>query len=426
MPSPKKSGCLGVAFAPGSLDSISTDSTASCRDQCNFQSIKPFPFSKNSMSIQTNPNTENAIGSEYNFDSDTVSEAGKSPSKPHATAKKRKRKLGSRVNMWIRRIHLFSGLFMLPWVLLYGFTALLFNHPTYMADSKTEIENFSLSNEQEELLPSATILAQQAVATANEKLLSENSPQTLELAEHPNAIFTRQAFGSVENDDRSVGVILNLNNGKGYLRNRSKDPVDKANESEDKTEEAAPPTVDEGLKLAIDADPSGQFKSAVDDLLEPYDVDSEKISLRSLPNLEFDAVVDGKPVRLRLTQQSSRNRRGGGRPSPSAGETDVEKTKPQYKSELTVVGQNPREMSARSFLLRLHMAHGYGVQTNSRWFWAVAVDLMFASMCFWGLSGVVMWWQIKRTRKIGFLLLIASAIVATWLAIGMHWQLVNG
>jgi hypothetical protein len=72
------------------------------------------------------------------------------------------------------------------------------------------------------------------------------------------------------------------------------------------------------------------------------------------------------------------------------------------------------------------MAHGYGVQMNSRWFWAIAVDLMFASMCFWGLSGVVMWWQIKRTRRIGFVLLIASAIVAVWLAIGMHWQLVNG
>ena len=83
-------------------------------------------------------------------------------------------------------------------------------------------------------------------------------------------------------------------------------------------------------------------------------------------------------------------------------------------------------MSARSFLLRLHTAHGYGVQSNSRWFWAIAVDMMFASMCFWGLSGVVMWWQIKKTRKIGFVFLVVSAIVATLLAFGMHWQLVNG
>src|SRR5688500_19605862 len=29
----------------------------------------------------------------------------------------------------LRRVHLFSGLFMTPWVFLYGATALLFNHP---------------------------------------------------------------------------------------------------------------------------------------------------------------------------------------------------------------------------------------------------------------------------------------------------------
>ena len=38
----------------------------------------------------------------------------------------------------------------------------------------------------------------------------------------------------------------------------------------------------------------------------------------------------------------------------------------------------------------------------------------------------VLWWQIKRTRTLGFRLLFAGAIVATWLAIGMHWQFVNG
>ena len=40
----------------------------------------------------------------------------KSRMKPNLA--KRKKKFSSRLNMWIRRIHLFSGLFMLPWVLL--------------------------------------------------------------------------------------------------------------------------------------------------------------------------------------------------------------------------------------------------------------------------------------------------------------------
>ena len=77
-------------------------------------------------------------------------------------------------------------------------------------------------------------------------------------------------------------------------------------------------------------------------------------------------------------------------------------------------------------MLRLHTAHGFPNGLGVRWFWAVAVDLMFASMCFWGQSGVVMLWQIKRTRRVGLVLLFLSAAVATWLAIGMHWELTNG
>ena len=39
---------------------------------------------------------------------------------------------------WIRTLHLYSGLFMLPWVFLYGFTALLFNHSTWFSETSQE------------------------------------------------------------------------------------------------------------------------------------------------------------------------------------------------------------------------------------------------------------------------------------------------
>lgn len=37
-------------------------------------------------------------------------------------------KLASRINLIIRRIHLYSGIFLLPWVLMYGITGAMFNH----------------------------------------------------------------------------------------------------------------------------------------------------------------------------------------------------------------------------------------------------------------------------------------------------------
>lgn len=213
---------------------------------------------------------------------------------------------------------------------------------------------------------------------------------------------------------------MNLNDGTGYLRKRKK-KIDAAAEPKDSSKSES---LDKGVKLAIETDPLQDFRNGVRSLVAAENFDPNELSIRNLPNLEFDALVNGEPVRLRLSQERSRAGRRGRSSGGAIGEQDD--TKHIFNGELAVVGGNPRDLSVRSFVLRLHKAHGYGIQNNSRWYWAIAVDLMFASMCFWGISGLVMWWQIKRTRRLGFVLLAASGIVATWLAIGMHWQLVHG
>ncbi|MEL7499768.1 MAG: PepSY domain-containing protein [Planctomycetota bacterium] len=340
----------------------------------------------------------------------SVSDGGDAQARPA----RRKKKVMSIVNMWIRRIHLFSGLFMLPWVLLYGFSALLFNHPTYFTDSKTTVQSFQLKPSAIEKMPSATEMAELSIASAGAEL----DGATIEIAKNANAVFTRQSSGSVEGKDKDTTVVLDMNSGSGYLRFRSKDsPPEKAKSSDDEQ-----PTLEQGIDVDFEMNSKESFQASIASLFAEHDLDESKFRPRGLPAVEFDAVVDGKPVRLRLTNRDSRRRRGS---SDDSKKGDKEEA-PTFRGKLSLVGANPRDMSVRSFLLRLHTAHGYPVQNNSRWFWAIAVDLMFASMCFWGISGVVMWWQIKRTRKIGFILLAASGIVATWLAIGMHWQLTNG
>ena len=46
---------------------------------------------------------------------------------------------------------------------------------------------------------------------------------------------------------------------------------------------------------------------------------------------------------------------------------------------------------------------------------------MALTLCFWGLSGLAMWWQIKATRKIGAVVLLISIIVAGSLSLGMFY-----
>lgn len=303
---------------------------------------------------------------------------------------------------------------MLPWVLLYGVTALLFNHPNVLVGPDTEVVYFDIDDSEAKKLPSAEGLATQAIAGAAELLQSADSSQKIELATPLDAVFTRQLSGSVANKTSDSRVVVDLETGKGYLRKRTKKETTEKPASET-------PKLESKLDLQLVADPENDFRNGVAGLLESYDFDSEKVRIRSLPPVEFDAIVDGKLTRLKLVQRSS-GRGNDTRSNANEGETK----EPNFDATLSVVGQHPREMNARSFLLRLHMAHGYPSQANTKWFWAIAVDLMFASMVFWGLSGVIMWWQIKRTRKLGFILLALSAVAATWLAFGMHWHIVNG
>ena len=41
-------------------------------------------------------------------------------------------------------------------------------------------------------------------------------------------------------------------------------------------------------------------------------------------------------------------------------------------------------------------------------------------MVFWGLSGVLMWWQIKATRRVGAVVLLVSLLAAAAAGVGMH------
>jgi hypothetical protein len=75
--------------------------------------------------------------------------------------------------------------------------------------------------------------------------------------------------------------------------------------------------------------------------------------------------------------------------------------------------------------MRLHTAHGYPSEFGARWIWAIAVDVMFLCMVGWGVTGLLMWWQMKNVRKIGAVLIALSVVVSLASAIGMHSSMIN-
>ena len=310
------------------------------------------------------------------------------PNAGNDAERKRERLAHKRWNhamLWVRRVHLYSGLFMLPWVLLYGVTGMLFNHPAAFSDGgtirtfgETEIAGTPLAG-----APTADELAIQVVEAIN---LAANEGEGPRLTPPREARFSGPLSYTLDDGESLRRVEFNLETRAGTIRADGRGERPAAAKPRDALAGVNPleldaPVVEQGLRSLPSVLSSMRLKEAT-------------ASNGRTPSLLFTADADGEPVRVFYDMAS-------GRVSSMAAEA---------KSPLPL----------RSFLLRMHTAHGYSATVAARWFWAIAVDAMFVSMVFWGLSGVFMWWQIKRTRWLGTAFLVVSAVVATTLATGMH------
>ena len=327
---------------------------------------------------------------------------------PHAA----RRPLHKRVMHAVRRAHLYFGLFLLPWAVLYGATGFLFNHPTAFADAPTKSFGAGeLAGTPMESPPAPAAVAAQVVAALNARA-PDGPPYSL--VEPEKAKYTRDfAFATAKADGQEVSLLFDVNTPGGTVRAKPAAPPVKA-------EEPAPFAVgaakgggpkggakgggrgEKGASrapdaLAIDAPLHARVKAAAPVVLERTGFPASEVTVTSVPDLSFHMADGGKVWRVTYNAQTG-----------TVSGTPADAVPP------------PEELSTRRFFTRLHLAHGFPGGPNAKWFWAVVVDAMAFVMVFWGVSGVFMWWQIKATRRLGFLILLLSAGVATALGLGMH------
>ncbi len=70
------------------------------------------------------------------------------------------------------------------------------------------------------------------------------------------------------------------------------------------------------------------------------------------------------------------------------------------------------------FLERMHRRRGYQHNYVLEDLWAISVDVTIAGIIAWALSGLWLWWEMKVTRKLGALALLAGvALFALFLAV---------
>jgi hypothetical protein len=284
---------------------------------------------------------------------------------------------------WIRRMHLYSGLFMFPWVMLYGSTALLFNHPGAFPDrAQRTLTRADFAGTALETVADPAADAKQVVAALNARFAPAAAMgDSFLLVQPEQACYTRDiVVARARGTGQEHSVLFDLPSGTATISTMEQDNAQR------------PPFAVRGLK--VPGSLGERVKSGLPEALTRLDLSADDAGISVGSNLAFLVEADGRLWRALYNVQTGAVT---GRP-----------------------GDAPDPPSPRQFLTQLHMSHRYPSQFGTPWCWAVAVDGMFASMVFWGFSGLLMWWRIKAVRFMGGLAFITGVIVAAMLALGMH------
>lgn len=317
----------------------------------------------------------------------------------------------------LRRGHLYAGLLMLPWVLMYGITAILFNHPTWFSDQPAvSFDEADLAGTPMGQVASPAELAALVVAELQKRAPTGTS---YVLLDREQAKYAREfAFATVKADGTEVSLLFNVSGSGGSIRSKEIKPpevVERApfaigrgtasrggRSANRKSNEESRGNARVADSLVLPEPIHQRIRSTVPQLLERKGFPAGEVTITSVPDLAFAMDVNGVVWRVLYNEL-----------------TGTVSGKLQEEAK-------PSEISTRRFLQRLHLAHGYPGEPNVRTAWAVIVDIMACIMLFWGLSGLFMWWQIKATRKLGAVVLLFSLSAAVWVGISMHSMMTGG
>ena len=290
---------------------------------------------------------------------------------------KKKRRSRKRYNASMkltRRLHMYFGLVLAPFVLLYGITAILFNHQSLFSTSTYEEVNPALFADMGFTDPDA-------LADAVTAEIAEQTQRPVERIESFSADFRGDMIIDFTEDTVRRRYRITPETMSGTLQTTPRSTGEE----------------DEEPILAIDSVEPREVETieGIKTLLEEEHLESSG-RIRSMPDLEFRVRADGEELALTYDLRS--------------GEIDQRKV------------DDPRmDFNLRSFLLRLHVSHGFPSQTSARTVWAVIVDVTAALMIFWAVSGVIMWWQLRPTRFNGVFTMVAGVV----LAIGLGYAMLN-
>ncbi|MEO0479424.1 MAG: hypothetical protein AAF196_08085 [Planctomycetota bacterium] len=283
----------------------------------------------------------------------------------------------------VRRVHLYAGLALCPFVLLFGVSAFLFNHPTSFRDDV--LRHGSELTEGTVFDPAAAEAIAQQVHAALEAsdFGGEAVPELARVSDGEPAEFGRT--GRIVVETESTRHSLRLRNGAGgAFEVRSEIEPDVGQEREGP----------QRVQVELGRDLESEFEQSAHEVARRANLEESSVELERLPTIRFALTVDG-----------------------------VEHTADFDPKSQTVTLRPTSEAEApgwRRMLTRMHTAHGYPDEPNARFVWAVLVDIVAFAMVGFGLSGLAMWWQMKKLRRQGAVWTILGVVVFAAMTVAMR------
>ncbi len=293
-----------------------------------------------------------------------------------ASTSSRLKKHKAKAMKWVRRIHLYSGLALVPFVLLYGLSGLFFNHPALGSDLSEELVTA-------EGLHDAGVFALRPAAALGTAVVAglQATDEGDGFAADPRYPATYTGSFSLQQSGDEATWFLASGADLQEARIVSR-PQRRA--------------TDRPLRIELrDVDAGAASVTASLESLLGVRSGATESRWRRVPSLEF-GLLDADGV-------------------AHAGQFDLRSRRLEIE---------PRESaaSATDFITlakRMHKAHGYPDEAGTtRWFWAILADTMGVAMVIWGLSGLAMWWQMKNLRRVGAVAVVVGIAAAIALAKG--------
>lgn len=276
-----------------------------------------------------------------------------------------------------RKLHMYLGLLLVPWVLLFGTSGFLFNHnSTFWGGSVKPLA--SIDGSSTSLSP---INLEQEVARVLETINADGASYSL--AGDPWLSGHLKLTGKSNKD--SLNLTLN--------------PTTLALDITTQERSSPDQTVASFNKQSI-ANPSLTLDS-LNEALAPI------LAANDLPlssELEFPSRGSNAEIRFFLTDEQGTLWRAS-----------------YNLATATLSGVSDDSESGYNLataMTRLHKTHHYPDTFGARWLWSVIGDITAISLVIWGLTGLIMWWQIKPSRVLGALSIFGAAIVAFFIFSG--------